>query len=653
MKHLSSIFICLLVAITMQAGTHTADSLLQVFHQYYSQMDVENSIKTLNQIIEISHREHNTENEAKARWNIIATYNNAAKYDSLLVAAKKQREWFGKQKIWNRYYQCWQRICSAYHDTGRMQAALREARDMREDAQQRNNNTGRAMAYKQMAIIYYDIRQLEPATKAFQQSINLLKKEENNEEYLNGVYDGLCQTLNRRKLYREEKTIAEEWKQHLQKLLNARSIETVGPSFVTCYLAFCAAYIGMEDYSNADKAMQAAQNYQNIVNSTLSALDIAVMETRLSLTKNQPEEAIVHAKEAYALGIEKDRAIDELYAEALLRCGQNKEAAVKYRNLYEEKDSIFTRDMRIQLDELNTLFQIDELEKKQQQTRNNYFIIVAIIVIGFLLFYGFVRYRNSKKLKRKNLILAKKNEELEKANKKAEESLKMRSEFIKNISHEIRTPLNILNGFTQILLTPDMKLDQQEKKDIRKRVEENTQRITELANKMLELTESNSITEISRTDTVSALQIAEIACNNTEIGSDSHLPIKIEIESSDSHIMLTTNEEYAERAMTLLLFNAKKFRKPETPISEHHVSIHISTDPVQKIVSFAVEDNGIGVPAEEAERIFEEFVQLNDYYEGTGIGLTVARSLVKRLGGDITLDSTYTNGARFIMTLPL
>ena len=66
----------------------------------------------------------------------------------------------------------------------------------------------------------------------------------------------------------------------------------------------------------------------------------------------------------------------------------------------------------------------------------------------------------------------------------------------------------------------------------------------------------------------------------------------------------------------------------------------------------AVEDNGIGVPPEEAERIFEEFVQLDEFYEGTGIGLTIARSLARRMGGDVILDTSYHPGARFVLTLP-
>ena len=67
---------------------------------------------------------------------------------------------------------------------------------------------------------------------------------------------------------------------------------------------------------------------------------------------------------------------------------------------------------------------------------------------------------------------------------------------------------------------------------------------------------------------------------------------------------------------------------------------------------YIVEDTGIGVPASEAEHIFEEFVQLDEYYDGTGIGLTVARSLARRMGGDIALDTTCTAGARFVMHLP-
>ena len=75
--------------------------------------------------------------------------------------------------------------------------------------------------------------------------------------------------------------------------------------------------------------------------------------------------------------------------------------------------------------------------------------------------------------------------------------------------------------------------------------------------------------------------------------------------------------------------------------------------PRQNFIYFLVEDTGIGIPQEEAERIFESFVQLDEFQEGTGIGLTLARSLGRSLGGDVVLDTSYTLGARFIFSLPL
>ena len=99
-----------------------------------------------------------------------------------------------------------------------------------------------------------------------------------------------------------------------------------------------------------------------------------------------------------------------------------------------------------------------------------------------------------------------------------------------------------------------------------------------------------------------------------------------------------------------LLSNAVKYT------DKGHVKLTIKEqehDGDEVDVFFCVEDTGIGIPAEEADHVFEEFVQLDHYYDGTGIGLTVARSLARRLGGDIVLDTSYTHGARFVMTLPL
>jgi signal transduction histidine kinase len=246
---------------------------------------------------------------------------------------------------------------------------------------------------------------------------------------------------------------------------------------------------------------------------------------------------------------------------------------------------------------------------------------------------------------------------------KAVESSRMKSDFIRQISHEIRTPLNILSGFTQIL-TSGMELDEAVKDEVSRGIADNTQRIAGLVNKMLELAQSSSEAEIECSDDVLAVQIAVQAVDKSCIMMASHLHFELQIAPEAESTMLHTNLQHATRALELLLDNAMKFTHPAESAGGSkavkelaHVLLSIQfialpTQPSSQL-AFIVEDTGIGVPPEEAEHIFEEFVQLDQYYDGTGIGLTVARSIARRLGGDIVLDSAYHEGARFVFTLPL
>ena len=254
--------------------------------------------------------------------------------------------------------------------------------------------------------------------------------------------------------------------------------------------------------------------------------------------------------------------------------------------------------------------------------------------------------------------LEKKNEQLVVANACAEESARMKTNFIQQISHEIRTPLNILSGFTQIVTTPGMELDDETKTDINHQITENTDRITELVNKMLELSDASSISVIECTDQIPVMQIASEAIDAAGIGEAPHLIFELQADPAVENLILHTNQTAATRALTLLLDNAQKFtHAPEAKGSQiltdekAHALLKISVE--QGNILFTVEDTGIGVPTEEAEHIFEEFVQLDEYYNGTGIGLTVARSLVRRIGGDIKIDTSYKAGARFVMQLPM
>ena len=308
--------------------------------------------------------------------------------------------------------------------------------------------------------------------------------------------------------------------------------------------------------------------------------------------------------------------------------------------------------------ELATIYETQQKENELMEQRSNLsdmrlltvYITLVLVILGFGLFI-FFRHRAAVRLEKAYY-------DLERANMRAEESSRMKSDFIQQISHEIRTPLNILSGYTQLLAMPDMTYDKATLDNIKEQITENTDRITNLVNKMLELSEAKNHSDIECNDEVTAQQIASEAVSASGIDEAGHLTFSIIMSPDVSQVTIHTNLRASARALSQVLDNARKFTAPAE--SRQHEKL---TDHQQKVVLrisvssdrmfFSVEDTGIGIPHKEAERIFDEFVQLDEFYEGTGIGLTVARSLARRIGGDIMLDTAYIGGSRFVLTLPV
>ena len=344
---------------------------------------------------------------------------------------------------------------------------------------------------------------------------------------------------------------------------------------------------------------------------------------------------------------------------AMLKTGRKEQALQKAEQIVNMLDSVKEYQHRSDADELAVIYETEQKEQQiaeQQTTLNRQRMQGVVLVVLLLVIFLGVLFEMYRKLRRAHTLLEASYANLVVANARAEESSKMKTNFIRQISHEIRTPLNILSGFTQIITMPDMKLDDATRTDINQKIVENTDRITGLVNKMLELSDANSMAVIEREDHVPAVQIMAQAIDASEITNTPHVKFDMHAGDAEGSLMLHTNENVATRALTMLLDNARKFTRPaettgEEPTEQQRVTLTLTQNGTN--VTFTVEDTGKGVPAEEAEHIFDEFVQLDEYYEGTGIGLTVARSLARRLGGDVVLDTSYQSGARFIMTLPL
>ena len=152
-------------------------------------------------------------------------------------------------------------------------------------------------------------------------------------------------------------------------------------------------------------------------------------------------------------------------------------------------------------------------------------------------------------------------------------------------------------------------------------------------------------TAIEADDNVTVGEIIDKAVLESGIGAANYLTFTTEADEDVRTSMLLTNEAQAVRALGAILDNAAKFTTEG--------SVRLTVKPEGAQMRFIVEDTGSGIPAEDAEKVFEPFTKLNSYFDGAGVGLTAARSIARRLNGDIVLDTTFEGpGARFVMTLP-
>ena len=329
----------------------------------------------------------------------------------------------------------------------------------------------------------------------------------------------------------------------------------------------------------------------------------------------------------------------------------HRDSAIKVATLIAEYyDTALVRQKMSDADLLATVYDTEGKERQIAEQRaelsQQRLFSVAIMMVIFIIFFLIYTIQRRKAFR-----------QLQLANERAEESSRMKTEFIRQISHEVRTPLNLLSGFSQVLANWDIEINVDEMQDICQKIGQNSERITHLMDKMLDLSMVNSDAEIECSDTISPIDVATQAVKESRIQKADHLEFRLHISPEAENISFVTNQRSAVKALTQLLDNSIKFTQPSAfkiyQAKDQKECVTLNLNVSQQQVLFVVEDTGIGIPPEQAERIFTEFVQLNEYSEGTGIGLTIARSLIRHIHGDIMLDINYTTGTRFVMSLPL
>ena len=237
------------------------------------------------------------------------------------------------------------------------------------------------------------------------------------------------------------------------------------------------------------------------------------------------------------------------------------------------------------------------------------------------------------------------NQELIVAKSKAEEADRKKTAFIQDLSHQIRTPLNIIGGFTQVLRDDHETMDETEMAIITHDIMQNSHTITNIIDNWMKTLALEGIDKAECHDEINCNEMCKLAAETITLRNPNTVTLKIESHVPDG-LHIITDKECLLKVLSELLHNANKYTQ------EGSITISCSQLDSQ-FVSFVVSDTGPGIAQDQHENVFTQFTKLNDFNEGLGMGLTLCKKLAGLLGGHITLDGTYTKGARFILTLPV
>lgn len=264
-------------------------------------------------------------------------------------------------------------------------------------------------------------------------------------------------------------------------------------------------------------------------------------------------------------------------------------------------------------------------------------IVFVLLVALFVTLYFFYR---TKKLKDELEISER---ALRDAKDRAEESSRLKSAFLANMSHEIRTPLNAIVGFSDVLSVGDT--SQEEQRGYFDIIKTNSDLLLRLINDILDVSrlEADRVTlTLEKCDVVQVCRQAVASVAQARKSNNEFL-----FECSREVIEMRTDIQRLQQVIINLLSNADKFTE------NGRIILKLELDEIKKIAVFSVTDTGCGIPPDKQERVFERFEKLNEYAQGTGLGLSICKLTVNKWNGNIWIDSTYTDGARFMFTHPM
>ena len=351
-----------------------------------------------------------------------------------------------------------------------------------------------------------------------------------------------------------------------------------------------------------------------------------MLEVYFLASQGKTDEAVALAKKEFKEdGLD---AITQIYQKA----GRWEEAFHAQRKAFEANDSVNSVVLSNSMQGIRDELIIYDAEREAARTR----LITLSIIVGLLgALVGLLAYLFN--TRRRHLA------QLNIAYQHALESDKMKTRFIQNVSHEVRTPLNIISGFSQVIADPSLTESNEERQNMAAMMQKSALQITNLIDEIIGLSLIESSTDVVKDDIVKVNKLLEgvVAEHEDNLSPQVNLRIDSELKPDFS---IATNKNMLYRILDALTDNAIKYTE------EGNITLKAKT--VAQTLLITVEDTGCGIPADQAEHIFERFVKLDSFKQGIGLGLPLSRKLAEQLGGIVTLDTSYYLGARFVVTLP-
>ena len=379
--------------------------LVEILNQYKEAEDNESQLQCINEIIQYCHSTNQTEKEADAISNRISYFYNHGMDDSIAYYVPQDLQILRANKKWNRYYEIWALLASSYLYSGNPNLALRVAQEIFDDAKKRDHQLGMGISYYTMGSIYTILNVLDESVSNYQKGLDIMSSIHPYPTILADLYIYYCEVLNLKKDYVALDKLTQRWLLFLQEIEKSAIYDkpTINQFYSSYFISCAQAALGLRQLDRADKMMDKSKEHLDDVSGYTGQAWLFNMAA-LRYEQGNFQDALKYNTQRLNQASTTDDApayidIVKQRAEIFKRLGRYQEAASLFEQVYHINDSINVQDTKQQLNELNTLFKVDELKMAQERAQfRNTLIIVGLIVLALVIFSVY-RYIAAKRLK--------------------------------------------------------------------------------------------------------------------------------------------------------------------------------------------------------------------------------------------------------------